>query len=281
MNISPVEFATADYDQNFIKYWDKVFTEYREKQEYDCLWLAGPSSYVFSIGDERFAVDLQIRRKKDLDALLPRLVSDLSDLSFVLITHQHDDHMCPPLMRALKDTDIKWYIPRGTNPELIEKSEIKKENTVLVDPGDVFTVGNVTVRAFLVPHGRAEFVEVGYELTTPNGKILMPADIRDYDYDEYPDFENIDLCLSHLWAGNDAIDPENYMPLLEKFAKRSASFNAKRYFLCHLYEIGRKEKFMWHNDHAAIAIEMLKVLLPDSLFEIPRLGERYELFLGE
>lgn len=277
MNISPLDAAIADYDQNFLKYWDKVFTEYRKGQERGCLWLAGPSSYVFSICGERFAVDLQIRRKKDLELVYPRLVSDLSELSFVLITHQHDDHMCVPLMRALKDTDIKWYIPRGTRASRIEESEIKKENIVWVEPGDSFVIGEITVRAFLSPHGNTDFTEIGYELSSPQGRVLIPADIRDYDYNGFPELKGIDLCLSHLWAGNDAIDPENYMPMLEKFARCSTGFNAKRYFLCHLYEIGRTEKYMWHDVHAEIASKMIVALQPNAVVEIPRLGEKYSL----
>ena len=47
-------------------------------------------------------VKAQIRRQKDFESVLPTMVEELSDLSFMLITHEHDDHMCAPLMSALK-----------------------------------------------------------------------------------------------------------------------------------------------------------------------------------
>lgn len=278
MRASPYELTIADYNQNFEKYWHKIFTEYRNTNNEDCLWLAGPSSYVFSLCKTRFAVDLQIRRKCDFEALRPTLSSELSDLSFVLITHQHDDHMCIPLMRELKDTDIKWYIPEGVSEDLISASEIKKENIIKVRSGDVFTVGDITVRAFFTPHVYSGIVEIGYELSTPHGKILMPADIRDYGYNGYPDFGEVDLCISHLWAGNNALDEVRYMPLIEDFANFFAKFSAKRYLLCHLYEIGREELYMWHDGHAELAIKKIKARLPLSVLEIPRLGEKYNLF---
>ena len=277
--MTPLERALADYDLNFKKYWSKVFAEYKKDYERDLLWLAGPSSYVFSLCGQKFAIDPQIRRKKDLDTVSDDLVSDFSDISFVMITHQHDDHMCRPLMRALKDTSIKWYIPKGVRTDLVEDSELKEENIVWLCDGDILRFGDLSIRAFNTPHAREGFVELGFELTTPNGKILLPADVRDYNYSGYPDFNDVDLCISHLWAGNDAINPECYLPLLDKFVEFSARFNAKRYFLCHLYEIGRKEQYMWHDAHASLAISRFKNILGDVPIEIPRLGERYELFV--
>ena len=286
MKKSPYQVAIQDYDKNFEKYLNKIFSEYRQEKYSDSLWLAGPTSYVFSLCGQKFAVDMQIRRKIDFEKLMPRLTTLLSDISFVLITHQHDDHMCIPLMRALKDTPIRWYIPRGVPIDLIKASELKEENIVWVSSGDCFSIGDVDIRAFNSPHAPKNadvsgVVEVGYEIITPKGKVLLPADVRDYDYDEYPTFSKVDLCISHLWAGNDALNENLYKPMLEKFALFSSRFKSKRYFLCHLYEIGRTETFMWHNEHANIVIDRLSELLPESVVEIPRLGERYTLFEGE
>jgi len=247
------------------------------------MWLIGPTAYLFSIAGQKLAVDPMIRCEWALEAVLPRLIEDFSSVSFVLITHQHDDHMCIPLMRALKDTPIRWYLPYGCRQDLVDKSEIKKENIVWVHDGDVFTFGDLTVRVFDTPHvpageDMASFIERGYELIAPQGRVLMPADVRNYDYDGYPDFGDVDLCLSHLWAGNDAKNPENYLPMLEKFAAFSAKFQAKQYFLCHLYEIGRKEIHMWRDEHAEIATRMISERLPYSRVRVPRIGESYALF---
>lgn len=280
MNRTPLAAGLADYDENFTKYWHKVFAEYKKPEAGDRMWLAGPSSYVFSLAGEKFAVDLQIRRRKDFESVLPTMVEELSDLSFMLITHEHDDHMCAPLMRTLKDTDIRFYIPHDCRRELVEATGVKEENIVWVKPGDTWQIGVLTFRAFHTPHvkpGSGIMAERGYEIIAPTGKIIIPGDIRDYDYHEYPDFGKVDLCISHLWAGNDALEPENYMPLLQDFVRVSAGFGAKRYFLCHLYEIGRTEKYMWHYGHAGLAAGMFYKIAPECAVEVPRLGHSYSL----
>ena len=278
---SPYAAAVADYDQNFTTYWNTVFSQYNAPDAGDRVWMAGPSAYVFSLAGEKFAVDLQIRREKDFNAVLPQLLSDTAALSFILITHQHDDHMCLPLMNALKDTAIRWYIPDGCREELIEASGLKKENIIRVRPGDRWQIGALQFRAFYSPHVKADdpevFAQCGYEITAPAGKILLPADVRDYAYCDYPDFGRVDLCFSHLWAGNDALEPQNYLPLLDEFACFNSKFRARTYFFCHLYEIGRSEQYLRHNAHAALAADRLLSLLPESTVEVPRLGRSYSL----
>jgi len=272
----------AEYDRCFSERWHRIFNELPRQE--NRIWFAGPSAYVFSVSGVRFAVDLQIRRKKDFDAVLPSLLSDTAPLSFILITHQHDDHMCIPLMQTLKDTPIRWIVPHDTRADLLEESGIRKENLILIHPGERFEAGPVTAEAFFSPHVLPDdepFPQCGYILTTPHGKILMPGDVRDYSYGSYPAFGEIDLCLSHLWAGNDALHPEKYLPMLEKFTRFSAQFHAKRYFLGHLYELGRKELYMWHEGHAAIAARNLRSLLPSCTVEVPPVGESRVLFPEE
>ena len=280
---SPLACAIRDYDEHFLGRWTRAMDEFRTWTGNDRMWLIGPTAYLFSIAGQRIAVDPMIRCEWALEAVSPRIVEDFSSVSSVLITHQHDDHMCIPLMRALKDTPIRWYLPYGCRQDLVDKSEIKKENIVWVHDGDEITLGDLTVRVFDTPHvpagaDMASFIERGYELIAPRGRVLIPADVRNYDYDAYPDFGDVDLCISHLWAGNDALHAESYMPMLEKFAAFSAKFRAKTYFLCHLYEIGRKELHMWHDGHAAEAIRMLRSRLPESRVTVPRIGESYPLF---
>ncbi|MBQ8606499.1 MAG: MBL fold metallo-hydrolase [Clostridia bacterium] len=249
------------------------------KREDNKLWLAGPSSYVFSLNGTKFAVDLQIRRESDLEALRDSLDSDLSDISFVLITHQHGDHMCVPLINALKDADIKWFIPEGTRADYMERSGLSEDKIVRTKPGGKYNVNGIEINAFFTPHavGEQPFLQCGYRISDGKKNVIIPGDIRDYDYCDYPKSSNIDLCVSHLWAGKDSMTPDKYMPMLEKFCKTSASFGAKRYFLCHLYEIGREESSLWRYVHAGIAMDMLYSLRPESIVEIPRLGESYNI----
>jgi hypothetical protein len=275
--------AESAYDAHFADQWDSVFKALATSHSTDTMWLAGSSSYVFSIDGIKFAVDLQIRRKKDLEILSPRLQNDLAPLSFVLITHPHDDHLNPAFIRTVKDLPIRWFLPAGIGDKLIEASEIPKDRLILLKSGDVIEEGNLKIRAFYSPHVEADskvaFPQLGYEITSPKGTVLLPGDVRDYSYRSYPHFGKIDLCISHLWGGQDPKDPNTYLPMLKEFAVFSAAFQAKRYFFTHLYELGRKDRrAIWTYAHGGIAMDMLLELLPQSDAEIPRIGRAYSVF---
>jgi L-ascorbate metabolism protein UlaG (beta-lactamase superfamily) len=234
----------------------------------------------------RFAVDLQVRREEDLARIAPHLSEDVSDLSFILITHQHDDHMCLPLMQKLKDTDIHWYLPAGCRADLVAASGLRREKITFLEPGERLQFGELSISAFRTPHlGAGEdqslFPELGYLLTTPRGQILLPADVRDYSFTSYPDFGEIDLCLAHLWGGNDALDPAAYTPMLAACADFFARFGAKRYFFAHLYEIGRPDLYMWQDTLADIVAARLRAHLPTVKTHLPRIGEGYDPFEEE
>lgn len=283
-NLSPKDRAIRDYDENFERYWDKAFSELRNATENENkMWLVGPSSYLFSIDGVKFAVDPQIRRMKDVESLSDRLSKDLSVLSFVLITHQHDDHFCAPLIERVRHLPITWYLPSEMSRHFIESVGLSEEKCVFLNAGDKFFAGGIEFMAFNSPHVRknttAIMPEIGYYIKTKKVSVLLPADVRDYDYVNYPEFGDVDLCVSHLWAGDNAIDEEAYLPMLDKFVDFSLRFGAKKYFICHLYEIGRKEKYMWHDLHADLAIELFLKKATEVKVEIPRLGCSYELFL--
>ncbi|MBE6559954.1 MAG: hypothetical protein E7662_02410 [Ruminococcaceae bacterium] len=275
-----IEELHALYDREFAASWRRTFAEFAKASE-DRIWLAGPSSYLFSLAGQKFAVDLQIRREKDLLAVADTLVADTAPLSFILITHPHGDHMCPPLMQALRDTDIRWYIPADCPKKMVDKGNLKPENIIRVRDGDVIREGDLSIRVFNSCHvrpGGKPYPQCGYAIQSPAGQIVMPVDVRDYSYRDYPALGDVDLCISHVWAGDDAINPENYLPMLEQFARFSAQFAAKKYFLCHLYEIGRPEKFMWTDKHASIAADNLQKLLSRCTVEAPQLWTEYEIF---
>jgi len=271
-----------DYDLNFPKYWNKVFSEYKKREYDNRVWFVGPTSYVFSLSGVRFAVDLQVRRACDFEKISAGLSKDTSELLFVLITHQHDDHMCISLMRALKDMPIVWYIPKGTHEHLIGMTELPEEKIVRVSSGDTFKIGDISVKAFESTHERPGekpvFLQLGYEIESPKGRLLLPADVRNYDNSLYPDFSETDICFSHLWAGDDAVNAEKYMPRLEAFAEFYSRFGAKKYFLCHLYEIARDFGHMWRYSHAGLAMELFLEKSPTSEVLIPHLGSSYALF---
>ncbi len=278
-----LEEALAEYDKSFETRWRAVLADFLATTE-DAMHICGPSSYLFTLAGEKIAVDPQIRRKSDFALVEDTIKEYFSSLSAILITHEHDDHFCTPIARLLKDTQVTYYLPYGMRQKWIDESELPPERIRFVHPGDVFQIGEVTVRGFESPHipfgEERTLVECGYELTTARGRILLPGDIREYAYTDYPPMQGADLCIAHVWAGNDTIHPEEYLPRMEKCADFFARFEAKKYFLAHLYEIGRTQQYMWDMDHAALLSEKIKRRLPASEVSVPILGRGYHLFSG-
>ena len=280
-----LEEALAEYDKSFEMRWRQVLKDFKAETE-DAIHICGPSSYLFTLAGEKIAVDPQIRRTSDFALVEDTLKDTFGSLSAILITHEHDDHFCTPLARLLKDTDVLYSLPFGIRERWVEESELPPERIRYVHPGDVFQIGAVTVRGFESPHvpfgADHTLVECGYELSTPRGRILLPGDIREYAYTAYPACLHApDVCITHVWAGNDAIHPEQYLPRMEKCADFFARFGAKKYLLGHLYEIGRAQLYMWDMDHAAILTKSLKERMPSCEVGVPLLGHGYRLFSCE
>ena len=280
-----LEEAIEKYDEEFELRWRSVLKEFKEEQE-DAMHICGPSSYLFTLSGEKIAVDPQIRRASDLSLVSDTIKEAFGSLSAILITHEHDDHFSIPLAKLLADSDVIFYLPHDMKPCFIEASEIPAERIRLVHPGDVFQIGSVTVKAFHSPHvpkeASFEMPERGYELSTARGRVLLPGDIREYSYEGYPkELFGADLCIAHVWAGNDTIHPEEYLPRMEDAADFFARFGAKRYFFGHLYEIGREQIVMWDTDHADLLGKKIRDRLPSAETQTPLLGHGYRLFGGE
>ena len=277
--------AIQKYNEEFELRWRTVLKEFKEEKE-DALHICGPSSYLFTLAGEKIAVDPQIRRASDFALVKDTLKETFGSISAILITHEHDDHFCIPLAKLLADSDVIFYLPHDMKKCWIEASELPAERIRLVHPGDVFRIGAVTVKAFHSPHvpkeASFEMPERGYELSTARGRVLLPGDIREYSYEGYPKtLGAADLCIAHVWAGNDTIHPEAYLPRMEDAADFFARFDAKQYFFAHLYEIGREQIVMWDTDHADLLGEKIRDRIPAAKTKTPLLGHGYRLFGGE
>ncbi len=251
----------------------------------DALYLFGPSSYLLSLGGEKIAIDPQVRRAEDFEKLKEAILQGFKSVRAIFITHEHDDHFCTPLARLLRDEDILWVLPEGMRQKWVDESTLPAEKIRFVREGDILEIGAARVRAFDSPHvpfGQdTVLVERGYEITYEKGCILIPGDIREYAYTDYPPLAAPDLCIAHVWAGNDSIHPEEYLPKMDAAADFFARFGAKRYFLGHLYEIARDQMHMWDTSHADLLADRIRKRLPDSAVQTPTLGCGYRLFSGE
>ena len=75
---------------------------------------------------------------------------------------------------------------------------------------------------------------VVYSITGSSGRMIILGDAQDIQCPTinaiYPDFGDVDMCFAHLWAGNNALDEESYMPILKEFVRFHAELQANNIF---------------------------------------------------
>ncbi len=95
------------------------------------------------------------------------------NLSAILVTHEHTDHICG--LAGLADKlHVPIYCNRDTRDE-IERILALKAEFNLFTTGASFEIGDVTVETFSIPHDAQD--PVGYLLRTPSANIGFATDL--------------------------------------------------------------------------------------------------------
>lgn len=131
------------------------------------------NSILVSHGETHLLVDCGIsclRIKKALAAL----GLSPADLSGILITHEHSDHICG-LETLFKQFHLPVYCSGGTGRQLAYRIAFLEEVLRPFVPGESFVLGELTVQPFATPHDAAE--SVGYTFTDGNRKAAIVTDL--------------------------------------------------------------------------------------------------------
>ena len=131
------------------------------------------NSILVSHGGTHLLVDCGIsclRIKKALAAL----GLSAADLSGILITHEHSDHICG-LETLFKQFHIPVYCSAGTARQLAYRIAFLEEVLHPFAPGDRFVLGEISVSAFATSHDAAD--SVGYTFTADGRKAAIVTDL--------------------------------------------------------------------------------------------------------
>ncbi len=118
----------------------------------NCLLLSG--------GGTNILIDAGISARR-LSALLGECCLSLQDITGVLITHEHSDHISG-LPGLLKRSAAAVYAPRTVAARLCGAMPQLEERLRVITPGQDFSISRLTVRAFHTPHDTDE--SVGYRV---------------------------------------------------------------------------------------------------------------------
>lgn len=142
-----------------------------------CLLASGSNGncLLLESGNQRLLIDVGIgpvvlARRLALLELAPRDITD------VLLTHEHVDHVRGLTGLLKRQPDVRIHATRGTRSRL--ESDIAKR-VLPVRAGEVVRLGVISARPFAVSHDARE--PVGYRVETPEGSLGYATDLGTFD----------------------------------------------------------------------------------------------------
>jgi len=270
--------AIAEYPQQ----WLHIIKSWRKDSEKDCAYLTYSANYLFRTNGVRWALDPLTLRRRVLTAPHVNIAEDLSKLEFVLLTHQHADHLDDALIHELRDTSIQWVVPKEIKSKVMQFGLLER-NMIIPEDLKTISIRGVNIVPFEGLHWqklhREEIVEIhGVPATSYmvefNGKRwLFPGDIRDYDVDALPGFGVMDGIFAHLWLGKKCalMEPP---PLLDAFCHFFVGLKPKRIVITHLEELGRNALDYWDESHYELVRSQIQQMSPNMDISAAHMGEK-------
>jgi hypothetical protein len=259
--------------------WTRLIEEWRSPGD-DRLWLVYSANYLFRTGGVRWALDPLTLKQRLPETNAVDIAGSLSGLSFVLLTHQHADHLDLALIRALRAQPICWVVPRPIFRLVLDQAGLSPSRVFVPQMLEPLRIGGVKITPFeglhwdapqgdLPPHG---VPSVGYLVEFGGKRWLFPGDTRTYDASRLPDFGPLDGVFAHLWLGRGCALHEE-PPLLEAFCSFFLSLQAKQIVVTHLQELGRPAEECWTLAHCARVEALLRQRQPEVSVRCALMGE--------
>lgn len=159
-----------------------------------CSLFSGSSgnSIFLSVKGTKILIDAGLSAKRIMEALCS-IGESPSELSAVLVTHEHVDHI-----RGAGVLSRKFNIPVYANENTWEAMEqslspMNADNKKIFDTGKEFELGDISVKAFHIPHDASE--PVGFNFFAENKKITTATDLGHISRELLEHFEKSELLL--------------------------------------------------------------------------------------
>ncbi len=122
----------------------------------------------------RLIIDAGLSRK-EISNRLERIGEDPDGIDAVLITHEHNDH-ASGLKVLVKDLPVKAYLTKGAMKSLDASGyELNGAQLMPTEAGAAFTIGDMEIRPFQVPHDASE--PVAFSIYCEGLKVTQLTDI--------------------------------------------------------------------------------------------------------
>lgn len=266
-----IERARAQYP----RLWRALLRDWRAPQPAPAAWLTYAANYLFSTGGLRWALDPYVLSTRLPGVPVPDFAADLAELSLVVLTHAHNDHFDPNLIRAVQHLPLRWVIPAAMLEAVRSAADIPAERIYVPENGAPLHFEALTLTPFEGLHidGNHGVPATGYLAEFEGRRWLFPGDTRVYDAARLPAFGRLDGLVAHLWLGRGGA-ARRKPPLLDEFCQFCAAFQAPRVLVTHLNELGRGADDLWSERHYRQAAARLAQLQPGVVVGMARMGEK-------
>jgi L-ascorbate metabolism protein UlaG (beta-lactamase superfamily) len=265
--------------------WNQLITEWNSPDSDDRAWLMYAASYLFLTAGVQWAMDPLMFRTRIPEAPFVDAVHDLQNLSFVILTHRHADHLDLDLLRTLKDLPTCFIVPDFMLPLVLEQTGIPKEKIIIPIPLQPVEMNGICITPFnglhwendpSKPSGLRGVPAMGYLIEFSGKRWLFPGDTRVYDAAQLPAFGPVDGLFAHLWLGRGCAMIDS-PPLLDAFCRFCLALQPRHIILSHLDELNRSPMSYWDDSHANLAAAALQKISPDTRISSVHMGESVQL----
>jgi len=234
-----------------------------------CSIASGSSGNCIYIGNEdtHLLVDTGISKKR-IVAGLESLSLRGEDITGILITHEHSDHI-QGLGVFTRKYKVPIYATKGTIQGIERMVSIGKLPEGLITPiciDEPFTLGSIMVDPFAIPHDANE--PAGYRLESNGKAVAVATDLGDYDEYIISKLQNLDALLIEANHDVHMLEVGAYpYPLKRRILSGNGhlSNETSGRLLCSILHKGLKNIVLGHlskdNNYAKLAYETVKLEL--------------------
>jgi hypothetical protein len=240
-----IEDKRRDLVGRYPRVWSEMIADWQRSGRENAVWLMYSANYLLRTEGVRWAIDPFSLGWRIPEAPRMELAANLKDLSFVLLSHDHHDHLDLDLIRSLRDLPIIWVVPSFMVEKVQHETGLSAGKIILPEIMHSFTVEGISILPFEAQHlitypdGTCKGVpEMGYLVECSGNRWLFPGDTRIYDITRFPKFGGVDVVFAHLWLGHGKA-LEEVPETSALFRRFFAGLQPKRILLTHLEELGR------------------------------------------
>lgn len=152
--------------------------------------------------DTRILLDAGISGKQLRTRLSQQCARDLSEVTAVLVTHEHDDHV-RGLKQVAKFAKSKVYMTEGTHASLSDRARPEEDcyEYQAVREDEPFDIGSIRVTPFAVSHDAEQ--PVAYRFDTDDASLAVVTDLG-YVTDHQKSL--LQGCDAYIFESNHDVD---------------------------------------------------------------------------